>query len=184
LLQDSKIEQVLCCSQRQNWFRRLFSFLFSSLLVITERKIASTLFPDTEASIMSFVDTWLSFWTSLGSIATLLTAWLPFGLFLRFCQPKQAAAPPPPDPSLELLKEIRDVLKDMCKDQKEATDALKSGVVALEAGLESGNAALKASTDAIVPQLERIEGELRRLNTQSGRDVVRIVTQGPWSTLM
>jgi hypothetical protein len=72
----------------------------------------------------------------------------------------------------------------MCKDQKEATDALKSGVVALEAGLESGKAALKASTDAIVPQLERIEGELRQLNTQSGRDVVRIVTQGPWSTLM
>lgn len=72
----------------------------------------------------------------------------------------------------------------MRKDQKEAMDALQSRIVTLEASLLNGNEALKASVDALVPQLERIEGELRQLNTQSGRDAVRIVTQGPWSTLM
>lgn len=159
-------------------------FLFSSLLVITEQKIASTLFPDTEASIMTFVGIWLSFWTTLGSIAALLIAWHSFGLFLRFCQPKQAAPPKPPDPSLALLTEVCDVLKDMRKDQKEGMDALITRIDALGGNLRNDNVAMKASIDALAPRLDRIEEGLRQLNTQSGRDVERIVPQGPSCTLM
>lgn len=40
------------------------------------------------------------------------------------------------------------------------------------------------STEAIVPSLVQIEEDVRQLIAQSERDVVRIVTQGPWSSLM
>jgi ElaB/YqjD/DUF883 family membrane-anchored ribosome-binding protein len=155
-------------------------FRFSSLLFSSRHNrtaVASTLFPDTEASIMKSINIWLSFWTALGSIATCITAWPMFGLFFRLCRPKRARPQPRPDPSVALLKEIADVLKDMRKDQKEALDDLRSRVSRLEGNLQDVCATL---TD----QTERIVEELRQHTRSQERDVVRIVTQGPWSTLM